>query len=233
MLSRGELRIKELSDISNEIGDATLRGDRKKIEHYNQLFESNFRLNDEMKAKLAKAYDDIFAAPREEHKKILGVKFRSADYIQYLALNHNIQPTADEMVKKCRVFLQQYRYDYLFLCVEDAEVRKAFQNAFEEKLLFYDAPLASYSQRGDIVAMGSVAKEQLGAYQSAESYLMEILLLSKCDSLLASGNSGVVCAIIANNNKYEHLSIVDCGKSRSTTHFSGDELRKLQEGLLR
>lgn len=48
-------------------------------------------------------------------------------------------------------------------------------------------------------------------YQTNLDYVTEMVLLSRCNSLLAAMSSGVRCALIWNNNQYENIRIFENG----------------------
>ena len=89
-----------------------------------------------------------------------------------------------------------------------------FKKEFGEKLIYYDCPLAKYDNGQSGASIAEIASEQIGEKRSGVDYLIGIMLLAKCNALLASENSGTIIAVIANGGKYENVYFVDHGRKQ-------------------
>lgn len=177
------------------------------VKKWAAIYKKYFHLNNEMKQKLIQERKKIFA---DNKKKVLGVKFRSTDYLYCLPLDHSIQASCEEMADYTEKIMKKDGYDKVYLSVENPSVVEKFREKFRKKLLIYDCKLADCADN-KITCMSEAAVKSVGERQSGEDYLIQILLLSLCDGLLCCENSGVNVAIAMNGGKYEKVYHVNKG----------------------
>ena len=196
-----------------ELINCLLRGDRQTLEYWSGLYNKYFKLNKKMQEKVEDNYRKLMKNIQKKNK-ILGVKFRLTDYVYALPKTHSIQPSIEEMVMRTKKVMEAGEYGYIYLTVEDRSAIEIFRKEFGEKLIYYDCPLAKYDEGESGLSIAKMASEQIGKKRSGEDYLIGIMLLAKCDALLASENSGTVIAVLANGGKYENVYFVDHGRKQ-------------------
>ena len=84
--------------------------------------------------------------------------------------------------------MHEWKCDKLFLATEDKNILQIFQESFGDYLLTFDKPFKDY-----IVGKTEnniVTERENGYFLSGKEYLIEMMLLTKCNSLIASGGSG-------------------------------------------
>lgn len=177
------------------------------VKKWSLIYQKYFHLNGDMKEKVRQECKKLFNGTGE---KILGVKFRSTDYIYNLKANHSIQASSEEMIEYTKKIMRKDGFSRVYLSVENPTVIKDFKDRFGKSLLIYDCRLADYSA-SQMIDMSETAARIVGKRQSGEDYLMQIILLSMCDGLLCCQNSGVDVAIAMNGGKYEKVYYVNQG----------------------
>ena len=193
--------------------DGSLRENKRELEYWGKLYNKHFKLSKAMKEEIESNYRKLMENIQKKNK-ILGVKFRLTDYAYALATGHYIQPSIEEMIVKTKKTMKMGGYGYVYLTVEDKTAVEEFKKEFGEKLIHFDCPLAEYDNGQSGVSIAKMASIQLGKKRSGVDYLIGIMLLARCDALLASSNSGTIVAVIANGGKYENIYFIDHGKKR-------------------
>lgn len=188
------------------------KNDISEVKHWNAIYRRFIHLNKEMEQLVETEYQKLRA--QINGKKILGVKFRGTDYRpENIPYGHAFQYSAEEMLKEVIRVKKDLgeEYEYIYLAVEEEEALKLFQNELGDKVIFYNCQLInSYD-----IADGSAAVVQgklVGKRRAGIDYIVTIELLSRCDSLMCSANSGALMSIIMNGGKFER--IISCTKER-------------------
>lgn len=120
-------------------------------------------------------------------ERVLGVLLRGTDYVSLKPKNHPIQPTVEQAEERIDRILMEQNFSKIYLATEDAGIYERFLDKYGEKLISMnvDRYITSGSENINDVSM----KQSADKYQMGKEYLINILLLSKCDYLLA-GNAG-------------------------------------------
>ncbi len=182
---------------------------KKIISFYNNLTES-FQLQPHVKEYIEKILNDIF--PRQ--KKVLGVSVRYVGYSRrsyYQAPGHPIAPELSELIEIVKKRFIEWDMDLIFLTSDDQESIQLFEMIFGKKLVFLPRNRTNSSKKYNKKNINPLYWEH-NIYQTSLSYLTEMELLAKCNGLIGSVTSGLRYAIIKNNNKYEHVEIIDKGR---------------------
>ena len=84
--------------------------------------------------------------------------------------------------------MREWKCDKLFLATEDKNIFKIFQESFGDYLLAFDKEFTDYKPGKDM-PYTRIEREN-DHFLSGKDYLIEMLLLSKCNSIVASGGAG-------------------------------------------
>ena len=148
--------------------------------------------------------------------RILGVSIRGTSYgvesSHTETLGHPIQPSLVNLIKSIKVAVQEWEMDYIFMTCELDSVINCIKKEFGDKVLVL--PRLRYTtspKRGDVEKGLDPLYVPGQKYQTNLDYLAEMVLLSRCTSLLAAMSSGTRCALIWNNNQYENIKIFENG----------------------
>lgn len=175
---------------------------------YNQYI----KLNKYTEEYIEKKQNEIFP----QNARILGVGIRGTSYglsnTHTAATGHPIQPALKKLIRSIHLTMKEWNMDYVFIACELQGVIDEIRNEFGDRCLFL--PRIRYEhtpQRGDVEKGLDPLYVPGQKYQTNLDYVTEMILLSRCTSLLAAMSSGVRYAIITNNQQYEEMKIFDNG----------------------
>lgn len=120
-------------------------------------------------------------------ERVLGVLLRGTDYINSRPKDHPVQPTMEQVIDKMDEVLAGQEFPKIYLATEDAGIYQELCNRYGEKIVSMDVERYITDQTENINDVS--VKKSTNKYQMGKDYLINILLLSKCDYLLA-GNAG-------------------------------------------
>ena len=147
-----------------------------------------------------------------DNKKILGVVYRSTSYgsEHTLSGNHPIQPSLSVLAKRVKELIIKWNIDYIYFVNEEDKNINYMRKVFGKQLIvlprkrYIDFHEFSKEDPNPLYVHGE-------RYNTNLSYLTEIVLLSRCNSLIGAMSSGTRAAIIWNQCNYENIEIIDLG----------------------
>lgn len=179
---------------------------KKLISFYNYLMQQ-IPFNDETNKLIKQKMNGVLPID----KKVLGVNYRFGGHsLKHFAVaeGHPIQPEIDSLVKIVAEKMSDWNIEHVFLASDTEEAIKAFSKNFQDKFYFYKRIRDKESlKQGEYNALFDADRINT----TSIDYLTEMCLLSKCDSLIGSINSGLRYAMIKNNNMYSHVEVLNCG----------------------
>ncbi|MDR1473103.1 MAG: hypothetical protein LBI41_00860 [Lactobacillales bacterium] len=200
--SKGAVILSSLGYIQEEVpSDFRFIYDKNMLKKHNYYISKYMKLRPEVNKYVKISEKEIF-----KEKKILGVFYRGTDY--NYAKGHFTPPKPNVLLAKVRELFLQWGMEWIFLVTEEEEVVKIFKNEFNTKVIITDSSrVKSYSKE-----MGAIANfKKDNNYLKNLNYLRDIILLSKCHSLVCSKANGSAAAIEMNNNKYINRFIFELG----------------------
>lgn len=147
-----------------------------------------------------------------EPQKTLGVLIRGTDYAKTKPTGHAIQADVEMVIRKIYELETAWQpYPYIYLATEDADILTRMKQEFGKRLL-YTGQGRSRLGDGESFLCQQKGGQTVNGYQKGADYLAALHLLSRCDSLLASGNcSGTGAALLMNRGAYRHQYIFELG----------------------
>lgn len=144
-------------------------------------------------------------------KKVVGVNYRFGGHsLKHFAAakGHPVQPEIDSLVKIVAEKMSRWNIEYVFLASDTEEAINAFSKNFKNKFYVLKRQRDKESlKQGEHNVLFDADKINT----TSIDYLTEICLLSQCDSLIGSINSGFRYAMIKNNNRYSHVEVLNYG----------------------
>lgn len=126
---------------------------------------------------------------------ILGVLIRGTDYISSKPKNHCIPPNTKIVFKDIKEMNKNNNYDFIFLTTEDDIIRNKFINEFGEKLRYLKSnKKIKYNYKEKLFLVFN--KNINGDLNFMKMYLINILILSKCNDILCARTGGSIGAFI-------------------------------------
>lgn len=142
--------------------------------------------------------------------KTLGVLIRGTDFAVNRPKGHAIQASVGQMIEKINSVPWGY-YENIYLATEDEEILRRMKTEFGERLLYTNQKRFSL-KKGEYLFEMEKQRHQEGWLKGAE-YLTSLMLLSECESMIASGYcSGTGFALKINNGKYRHAFVFELGR---------------------
>ncbi len=144
----------------------------------------------------------------KEEDRVLGVLCRGSDYLRLKPTGHARQPEPEQCIEKTKELMKVWNCNKVYLSTEDERILQLFRKELENGLFYYDK--AYIKDPGT----GYVTQVRLDRFDDArkqgEEYLIQILILSKCNALLAGACGGTIGAELFSKG-YEREFIWDLG----------------------
>lgn len=178
--------------------------------HYNRwckVFNKLVVLNADTEQYINDEYNKII----DSRSRILGVLCRGTDYIGHKGLP--IQPKIEEVINDCKVWMNKYNYEKIYLATESEDIYNQFISALPDKVIvnkrdYYDKKM----QEASLKLIGEVHFERDNDYYiRGLQYLSSLVILSRCNALIAGNCGGTLFSLFYNNRKYERFKIYDLG----------------------
>lgn len=139
---------------------------------------------------------------------VLGIFLRGTDYTRFKPKGHFIQPNLNTVKKDIHKYIAKYPISKIFIVTEDDNIFNSLNSEFQNLVIKYnDIRFAKYD-----------GKDFLANYKREDSYtigfvyLKKLLLLAKCQYIIASATNGSKFSFIINNNQFKDKIIYDLGK---------------------
>lgn len=132
-------------------------------------------------------------------KGVLGVLLRGTDYVNSRPKDHPVQPTIEQAIDKMDEVLTSQEFQKIYLATEDAGIYQELCNRYGEKIVSMDVERYITDKTENINDIS--VKKSTNKYQMGKDYLINILVLSKCDYLLAGNAGGSQGALLFRDTK--------------------------------
>lgn len=154
-------------------------------------------------------YNDMEKIREEKFKgkEIIGVFIRGTDYVAFMPKGHSIQPDKKIIKKEILKLKEKYENAAIFIVTEDENIYSYLSDYFKSDLIQIEDIRFSNYKGDDYIA--KYCKNN--SYEIGYIYLIKLLLLAKCNYLIASITNGSKFANIMNGNQYEERIIIDLG----------------------
>lgn len=146
-------------------------------------------------------------------EKTLGVLARGTDYVNTKLHNHSIHASKELICEKIDEVWESWGgFEYIYIATEDEGYCEFFKKKYGDRVFFTDQKRYR-TENGEMLAqMHQKEKVKRDGYILGVEYILSINLLSKCHSLIASGNcAGVGEAMKENKGKYKNVFVFDFG----------------------
>lgn len=160
---------------------------------YYQLSSKYIRLQKSVKKIIQEKYEQIFKIiPTGE--KVCGVLFRGTDYSKLKPYMHHIQPSIEMVIEKIEKLKAEWGFSYIYIATEEQQAINELKKHFGNYVLFLDR--IRFLETGNKQLADINFYRVNDRYIKGLDYLTEIILLSKCNFLIAGKASGTYGAVI-------------------------------------
>lgn len=187
-----------------EYPDDSLAYDEKKLGHWKRVASEYLIVNKKIAKEANEVADELFGSSR-----VLGVLARGTDYVNMKPYNHPIQPTVEQLIQKIDEVLFKMNCNKIYLATEDRGIFDKLREKYGNKVIALD--VERYETKGKQNINDVCRTQEKDDYIMAKEYLISMLLLSKCNCLVAGNTSGSIGALLL-NKKYEYQYIFNLGR---------------------
>ena len=179
-------------------------GEDGRIQYWQELAQKYIRLNKKTESYIQELESRLFA-PGD---KVLGVKCRGTDYLRAKPEGHPRQPDIEQIIEKTEEIMEQQGCNKIFLSTEDEAMYEKLTAHFGDAVVTNKKEYVHY-EKGPI---GQVVyrEDEKEKYMEGLEYLSQIIILSRCDCLVAGLTSGTIGAMLLTKG-YEYSYIFDLG----------------------
>ena len=138
---------------------------------------------------------------------ICGVLCRGGAYTAYKPINHPIQPSLEDVSKEIDYTIHHFNCNKIYLATDDERAATYLSEKYGDMIVclkdIFDDEVIRIDSRDSLIQKQKIAKGQ--------NYAASVLMLSKCDCLVAGNTSGSIAArLLSDGYKYE--KIFDLGR---------------------
>ena len=141
--------------------------------------------------------------------RVLGVHLRGTDYTSIKLKWHPIPPPIEYATNIIYAKLAEWNCNKIFLATEDKNIEQTIKNTFGDLCVTFDKKFVDYIQ-GKIITSCHIDRKDDHFLQGKE-YLIEMLLLSKCNSLVTVRGFGAV-GVMMLGETFEHTYFFNLGR---------------------
>ena len=183
--------------------DDSIAYDEGRLVYWKSIAKEHLIVKDEITRVADELKEEMFGKDR-----VLGVLARGTDYINAKPLNHPVQPMPEQIMEKIDEVMLERKCHKIYLATEDKNFFKMFKDKYGDKIIAMDVERHETKGNQNINEVRRLQKKS--DYAMARDYLINILLLSKCNCLVAGNTSGSIGALLL-NEEYEYKYIFNLG----------------------
>lgn len=176
-------------------------------EKWSYIYQNFGQLNEK-----TKAYINLENSTLGELNSVLGVLMRGTDYISLKPFGHPVQPELSEVIQASHELIDMKKYRAIYFASDCESYLNAFINEFgKERILsnsrvYYDGLYVPGDQIGNVHF-----ERENDNYKKGLEYLSSMVLLSRCNSLVAGNCGGTKFALLYSKNPYAVCHVFDKG----------------------
>lgn len=148
-------------------------------------------------------------------QKTLGVLARGTDFVNTHLHNHPIHASKELICEKIEEVWKSWGgFEYIYVATEDASYCRYFKEKYQDKVYFTDQERYTTKKDELLAELHEKEIDKRSGFDLGMEYILSINLLSKCNSLIASGGcSGLEEALKENGGRYQNVYIFDLEKN--------------------
>ena len=180
----------------------------ERVSVWGAIFQKYIILNEKTKQYVEDEVKNILGK-----QKVLGVLLRGTDYTACKPKGHPVQPEIDDVIRIIKEKVDKLGCDKIYLATEDSKIERQINEHFPGKVLinqrvYYDNEF----EQGNYNWIKDVHFDRANDdYLKGLEYLSSLIIISKCDALVAGNCGGTQMAVFLNNHRYEEKYIFDLG----------------------
>ncbi len=173
------------------------------LDYWRDICQKNIRLKKDVSKIVDKEYQTLIS-PED---KVLGVLARGTDYMKLKPAHHPVQPEIDDIINKSKEVMEQLCCNKIFLATEDINIVAKFRVAFGDRMITNNQCYVQY--KGGYISENYSTRDN-DKYKRGLEYLTTIVILSRCNCIVAGRTSGTVGASLLSKG-WEYSYFFDYG----------------------
>ena len=146
--------------------------------------------------------------------KTLGVIARGTDYVGTHLHSHARHASMETVGDKIEELLDEWKLEYVFIATEDERYCKYYKERFGDKVYMTDQERYNTNPDEMLAQMYRRKGNYNKGFERGADYILAVYLLSKCDSLLASGGCMAVDeSARMKKGEYRNRFVFDLGRN--------------------
>ena len=175
--------------------------DEKTIYSNNIMWDYHHKIQEKYMSVKKKIYNEaknIWYKLFGNSKNVLGILIRGTDYIALKPFGHARQPSIKRVKNDAVKMDKKNKYDFIFLATEDGKIRNIFIKKFGQKLK-YLLPKQTVNYDDTYGEYLTYNQNVFGNMNFLKTYLLSVIILSKCVDIISSRTSGAAGVFILSN----------------------------------
>lgn len=183
--------------------DAQIAYDDEQISFWKNWTKQYLKIKKNILAEADTLFKDMFAGNR-----VLGVLARGTDYVNAKPANHPIQPTPEQLMEKIDEVVTEKKCTKIYLATEDKGIFEKFRKKYGDMIIAPDVDRYETEGKENINEVRRIQGSD--DYTVTKNYLITIILLARCNCIVAGNTSGTIGALLL-NKEYEYKYIYNLG----------------------
>lgn len=163
------------------------------------------KVKDEIAEEVESVKEKLFSSM----DRVLGVKLRGTDYVANKPKWHYIPPPLSLVADTIRTKMLEWNCSKIFLATEDKNIFQFFKDTFGDLVVNFDKEFVNYTE-GKLITQCKIDREN-DLFLQGKEYLIEMLLLTKCNSLIMARSFGTLGVMILGGH-FDNTYLFDLGK---------------------
>ena len=164
------------------------------LNYHHKIQEKYMSIKNNIYKEVEKIWQNLFG----NSTNVLGIFIRGTDYISIEPSGHSRQPSTKRLINDVIKMNKKNKYDFIFLGTEDNKIRNLFIKIFGKKLK-YLIPKDKIVYNYDTGNYLTYNKNVFGNMNFSKTYLLSVIILSKCIDIISSRTSGAAGVFIISN----------------------------------
>ena len=188
------VKIFECECVCDMPDEKTIYSNKIMLDYHHKIQEKYMSIKNNIYNEAEKIWQNLFG----NSTNVLGILMRGTDYISIQPNGHARQPSTERVIKDIIKMDKENKYDFIFLGTEDNKIRNLFIKKFGKKLKYLipkDKIVYDY-YGGNYLTYN---KNVFGNMNFSKTYLLSVIILSKCVDIISSRTSGAAGVFIISN----------------------------------
>ena len=215
-----DVKIFECECVGDMPDEKTIYSNKIMLDYHHKIQEKYMSIKNNIYKEAKKIWHSLFGGSQN----VLGIFIRGTDYSTIEPSGHSRQPSNERIIKDTITMDKKNKYNYIFLGTEDNKIRDLFIKKFGKKLKYLvpKNKIVYDYYYGDYLTYN---KNVFGNMNFSKTYLLSVIILSKCIDIISSRTSGAAGVFIISNG-YRNKLVYYLGEYSKKDSFKLDYIFK-------